>query len=199
MKYDIESIEKRKRTGKIFKRVLYVLLIILIYNFVLVFLSSINKSQNVNILGYKSYIITSSSMEPNIKIGDVVIAKEAKENDLKEGDIITFSKNNEVITHRISKIEKKEGTSYYTTKGDNNNVEDKDKIKYSEIEGKSVMTIPKIGKFIGVMENQIIILVLILVVLILLFMKIKRDEKKDNRREKKKIESGKNDEFDEYY
>ena len=79
----------------------------------------------------------------------------------------------------------------YTTKGDNNNLEDNETIEYANIEGKNVLTIPKLGYIINMLENQIVFLLIILILLILLFLKIKKDEKRENRREKKKIEQEK--------
>ena len=185
MKYDIESIQKRKNHSKNLKKILYVVLIIIIYNFVLSFLSSINKVENIQIFGYKAFIITTTSMEPAIKHGDVVITTLPAKEEIKEGDIITFSKNSEVITHRILRIENKNDEIRYVTKGDNNNIEDKAKIKYEEVLGRNVIVIPKLGAIIDFLENQIVLLVIALVVLILIFCKIQVEEKKDNRREKK--------------
>ena len=83
-------------------------------------------------------------MEPSINNGDVIITKEYKEEDLQTGDVITFEQNQEVITHRIQKIEEDQTTKEktYITKGDNNNIEDSENIKFSAIIGKCILTIP---------------------------------------------------------
>lgn len=190
MKYDIKSIEKRKKIAKNIKNILYVILIILIYNMVLIGVSSTNKLKNINLFGYKSYVITSASMDPEIKSGDVIISKVIKQQDLQKGDVITFRKNQDVITHRIVDIESNEDKKYYITKGDNNKYEDLEKIEYGQIEGKYIFKISKLGKFIILLDNKIVILIIMLVILILCFMKIQKDEKKEIRREKK-IESKK--------
>lgn len=190
MRYDIESIEKRKNTSKTFKRVLHIVSVILIYNAVLLFFSSINKMQDFSVLGYKAYIITTNSMEPSIKHGDAILTKKPKEKDLKEGDIITFDRNNEAITHRILRIDKEEDNTYhYVTKGDNNNVEDKEKVSFEDIKGKKVITFPKLGYIIEAAENQLVILIITLVVLVFLLARIQSEERKYNRREKKKNET----------
>lgn len=189
MRYDIESIERRKNTSKTFKRILHIVSIILIYNAVLLFFSSMNKMQGFSLLGYQAFVITTNSMEPSIKHGDAVLTKKPKVKDLKEGDIITFNRNNEAITHRILRIDKEEDNYYYVTKGDNNNVEDKQRVEFDDIEGKKVVTFPKLGYVIEAAENQLIILILTLVVLIFLLAKIQSEERKYNRREKKKNET----------
>lgn len=185
MKYDIKSIEKRKKIVKNIKNILYVILIILIYNMVLIGVSSLNKFKNINLFGYKSYVITSASMEPEIRAGDVIISKITKQQDLQKGDVITFRKNQDVITHRIVDIENNEEKKYYVTKGDNNKYEDLEKVEYGQIEGKYIFKISKLGKFIILLDNKIVVLIIMLVILILCFIKIQKDEKKEIRREKK--------------
>lgn len=194
MRYDIESIKKRKEKTKTISKIFNVILIILIYNIVVLAVFGISKMKNIDIFGYKAYIIVTNSMEPNIKIGDVVITKKVEQNELTKGDVITFKRGEEVITHRITKIDQKEEGNEYTTRGDNNNIEDKEKVKYDMIEGKKIITIPYLGNIVRLLENRILFLIIILVLLILCFFKIQKKEKKDIRREKKKIEDEKKDE-----
>lgn len=193
MRYDIESIKKRKEKAKTLNKIFNVVLIIFIYNIVVLAVFGISKMNNTDIFGYKAYIIITNSMEPNIKIGDVVITKKVEQNELTKGDVITFKRGEEVITHRITKIDQKEEGNEYTTRGDNNNIEDKEKVKYDMIEGKKIITIPYLGNIVRLLENRILFLIIILVLLILCFFKIQKKEKKDIRREKKKIEDEKKD------
>ena len=188
MKYDIESINKRKENVKIAKKVIEIIAIILIYNIILIALSSANKISVVNILGYKSYIIKTNSMEPTISINDVVITKKVKKEKIKKGDVITFLQDGEVITHRITQID---DNGNYTTKGDNNNIEDIFKITYENIEGKHILTIPYLGKIVQALDNKIVFLIITLIILIFMFITILNQEKRENRREKKKIEDKK--------
>ena len=186
MKYDLESINRRKKNAKIIKKVMEIIAIILIYNIILIAISSENKISLINIFGYKSFIIKTNSMEPTIDINDVIITKKVQEEEIKVQDIITFIKDNEVITHRITKIENEENIKKYTTKGDNNNIEDSFKITYDNIEGKHILTIPNLGVIVKVLENQIIFLIILLIILICMFFRIQNQEKKEIRREKKK-------------
>ena len=188
MKYDIESIEKRKKKEKIFRNILKIVLIILLYNIILLGISTIDNNEGSGFCGFKSYIITTSSMEPDIKTGDVVICQKTDAKDLKEGDVITFNKNGEVITHRIIKIETNDEINYYITKGENNTLEDNEIVEENQIKGKMIIKIPKMGIFIKALSNNIILLIILLVILILSFIKILVSEKRDDRREKKKIE-----------
>ena len=187
MKYDLESINKRKENAKIFKKVIEVFAIILIYNIILVGISIENNDAIINMFGYKAYVIKTNSMEPTIKVNDVVINKKVEQEELNVGDVITFLNDGEVITHRITKIEE-DLVTLYTTKGDNNNIEDVFKITYDNIKGKHILTIPYLGVIVQLLENKLLFLVILLIVLIFIFIQIQNQEKKDNRREKKKIE-----------
>lgn len=190
MKYDVESINKRKEKSKNFKKILEVIAIILIYNIILIIVSSIN-GKDFNILGYKAYIVETNSMEPIIKVGDIVIIKKVKAEKLNQGDVITFTREGEVITHRITKIDVEESGTKYITKGDNNNTEDTIKVEHEDILGKEILTIPQLGKVMQLLDSKIILLIIILIILIWAFIRIQKKEKLENRREKKKIEENK--------
>lgn len=188
MKYDVDNMNKRNRNLKVTKIIINIIAIVLLYNIILILISCVNKIDNISLFGFKAYIITTDSMQPSINKEDVVVVKKEEEDKINVGDVITFNQNGKVITHRITNIEEQEGKKIYTTKGDNNNLEDKEKIDYSVIEGKNILAIPKLGYVINILENQIVFLFIVLIILILIFYKIKKQEKMENRREKKKIE-----------
>lgn len=185
MKYDIESIKNRKRVQSILNKMINIFLIILIYNIILLGISYINKIDEIELFGYKAYIITTNSMEPSISSGDVVIVKKYDEKQIKVGDIITYKQKEELITHRVVDIKENEHERRFITKGDNNNIEDTEGTNYNNIKGTIIVTIPYLGNIIRILENKMIFLVIILVILILFFYKIHIQEKKENRREKK--------------
>ena len=65
--------------------------------------------------GYKVLQVMSGSMDDVFSIGDVILIKETKQEEIKKGDIVTFKKEN-IITHRIVEMNKNNDTMYYTTK-----------------------------------------------------------------------------------
>ena len=78
--------------------------------------------------------ITSGSMWPALKKGDMVLIKGiASSEEIKEGDIVVYKNPKGFTIHRV--IEINENT--VVTKGDANNVEDSP-IKYEEIIGKTL-------------------------------------------------------------
>ena len=68
--------------------------------------------------------IASDSMDPIYNRGDAVLIEYMKPQELKKGDILVFRHENIIVTHRIVDIKVKEGTYYFTTKGDANNAPD---------------------------------------------------------------------------
>lgn len=98
---------------------------------------------------YPSVILT-GSMEPLIKPGDMILIKKVSSQEEIEnyqvGDIINFRRENINITHRIIAVLVDEQGNYsFRTKGDNNLSEDDDIVELTEVNGKHLYTIPKIG------------------------------------------------------
>lgn len=101
---------------------------------------------------FNAYVVLTGSMLPEIQVNDVVVTKKVDASTLKEGDIITFASADSrflgtIITHRIIKKNPPDGTNGYTfqTRGDNNNVADSALVPESNIYGKVILKIPKLG------------------------------------------------------
>lgn len=100
---------------------------------------------------FGAYVIVSPSMVPTIKINDAIVVKRVKDKDLEIGDIITFSSSDPnyvglTVTHRIvGKQLSQTGDYVYRTKGDNNYLEDSALVKGSDVYGKVIFKIPKLG------------------------------------------------------
>lgn len=168
------------------KEILYVILIILIYNIILVGISYISRQDFNGIFGYKAYNITTNSMEPNINKGDIILIKKPKkEEKIKIGDVISFKNDGQIITHRIVDISDTNGVKRYITKGDNNNVPDLQKISFEQIEGVEILRIPYLGQIVSAMENQVILLIIILLILIIYLYSLNTKEKSEIRRAKR--------------
>ena len=119
---------------------------------------------------YNAYVVLTGSMIPQINIKDVVITKKVEANKLKVGDIITFLSSDPrfegiTVTHRITAISKDPATGevLYTTKGDNNNVEDTAKAYDYNVLGKVILKIPKVGylqEFLATQGGWIIVILI---------------------------------------
>ena len=83
------------------------------------------------------------------------------------GDIISFRKDGEIITHRIIRKETNEnGNEVYITKGDNNSIEDKGSISYQDIEGKYQFKLNGFGTFLEMLENRTTLIILIILMIL---------------------------------
>lgn len=191
MKYDADSIKRRKEINNRIKKIVFIFLVIILYNIVLLYMSYIDKFDTPSFYIYKAYLISTESMEPEIKKGDAIIIKKVDEEQLKVNDIITFKIDEEIITHRIVQINDNGTEKTYVTKGDNNNVEDHEILTFDDIEGKQVMKIPYLGKVISGLKNGIVIILVVLISLIIYLNRIEMKEKSETRREKKRIEDEK--------
>ena len=101
---------------------------------------------------YNAYVVLTGSMLPEIQVYDVVVTKKVDAASLKVGDVITFASADTrflgtIITHRILKKNYDAEKKIYTfqTKGDNNNVADSALVPQSNIFGKVIVKIPKLG------------------------------------------------------
>jgi len=106
---------------------------------------------------YPMASITSGSMWPALKQGDLILIKGvSSKEEIQIGDIIVYRNPKGFTIHRVIKLNE----NTLITKGDANNVEDAP-VKYEEVIGKTVtlnnkpFRIPFIGK-IGLLINKII-------------------------------------------
>lgn len=89
---------------------------------------------------YRFFSISSSSMEPNIREGSIIVVNQAIcSRSLKVGDIITYRnprKKDIYITHRISCVLKKGNKINFITKGDKSKFNDEFPISILDVIGK---------------------------------------------------------------
>lgn len=122
--------EKRKKIGKILLTVVRVIIGIALAAFIVVVCLQRFSDNKISFFNYRMFTVVSQSMTPKYDIGDVLISKETKPSEVKEGDVISYlgsygDFSGKVITHRVVETQLREdGKYYYRTKGDANIVED---------------------------------------------------------------------------
>ena len=101
---------------------------------------------------FNAYVVLSGSMLPEIAVKDIVVTKKVTAERLEVGDVITFiapdSKYGGIsITHRIidKRYDEALGTYAYKTKGDNNNIADSALVPDSNVLGRVILKLPKLG------------------------------------------------------
>ena len=127
--------------------VMIFLVIIVSYNFIQI---NMLKKQFSNFFGYTIFEISTGSMSGTIEINDVILVKITQ--DVNKDDIITFQKKDEVITHRVIA----ENDDTLITKGDANNSQDVP-IQKSDVIGKVIKIIPRLGIWVKVLSDTKVI------------------------------------------
>ena len=119
-----------KKVFKIIKTILNIIIYVLCLLFLLVVCLQRFSDNKIAFFNYRMFTVASGSMEPQYNIGDVLIAKKKKAEDIKVGDSVSYlgssgNFKNKVITHKVISIEIDENGKYlFHTKGIANLVED---------------------------------------------------------------------------
>lgn len=101
---------------------------------------------------FSLYTIISPSMEPNIKVYDVIVdVRVTDPKTIKKGDIITFISSSSIssgftVTHRVNDIIENENGISFKTKGDNNLTPDSSLVTADNVLGKVAFKIPQLGR-----------------------------------------------------
>jgi signal peptidase len=114
--------------------------------------------------GWRVLIVKSGSMEPVIKTGSLIFTKTQSE--YVPDDIVTFGSPNSadtLITHRLIAVEEEADGKFIRTKGDFNQIEDKERSLYNSIVGKYQFGIPLVGYVIDFAKTPqgVVLLVII--------------------------------------
>ncbi len=187
----------KNTTYKNIKNILFILFVLIISSYILLKIFIPNKT--TEILRYNSYIVVSSSMEPDIMTNDMIIIHKVKEENLQIRDAITFDVylpelgENSKVTHYIGDILDNDGTIIYKTQGATKDIGDFDNwknadnedvdITYSNIDGKVVLVIPYVGYIINVLRNPVgLLLIFVNIGIIYLLVKVIKTPKSNNER-----------------
>ncbi|MCI8347103.1 MAG: signal peptidase I [Bacilli bacterium] len=102
-----------------------------------------------NLFPYTIAVIGSGSMNPTLKIGDMILIDKTyreKKDRLKEGQVLVFKMKDTIYTHRIVKINKENGKYYILTKGDRKGQNiDTWVVTNKDIVGVTKLKIPMVG------------------------------------------------------
>ena len=185
---DYKEIKNRnEKIKKIISIYIYIIIIpIIVINITLIVKSFIRPNKIPDFIGYKNFVIVSESMEPTIMVGDAIFVKKVPEKEIKINDIISFHDGECINTHRIVGVYEENGIKMYRTKGDNNRGEDKEKVSYSQIEGKNLFKINNFGNLIKVLQSKVTLAILILLVCLNTYFNYRLKYKRKARREKRK-------------
>jgi signal peptidase len=89
---------------------------------------------------YRLMVVLSGSMAPTLLAGDAVLVRPAITS-IHEGDIITFQREGELVTHRVVEVQ----PGQLVTQGDANNAPDPWPVPISAVEGVYALRLPFLG------------------------------------------------------
>lgn len=125
-----KEIKKMRLTNSIIP--LFVLVFVLIFG--------------LGILPYRPVVIASNSMLPKFEVGDIVLIKDIKSDEIKIGDILQYQMDNYTVIHRVEEIKYNEnGEIYFIMKGDNNKNIDLYPVYSGQVLGKAKLNIKYLG------------------------------------------------------
>jgi len=185
----------KKRNGSarlilsLFGVLICVLLIpILAMNLTIIVKSYLNPNEIPDFFGIKPFIVVTGSMEGTIDGSDFIVTKVVEPEALEVGDIISYSIDTSVITHRIIEKTEVDGQPAFITKGDANNTEDQDPVMYDQVESIYLFRIAGLGNVAMFMQTPVGMLVFIGIPLCCFILydiirrrlQVKKDSKKDD-------------------
>ena len=151
--------------------VLSIIAIIVIWGLVQL---NVQNKEYIDIFGYSVFSTETGSMSPTMEKGDIVIIKIGDE--IKENDIITYQKENVLVTHRIVNI----NGDTIIAKGDFNNTYD-EPIKKDEVIGRTVFIVNNVEIWKKVFSDvHVIIPISITVILFILLVSYKEKTGDEN-------------------
>ncbi len=119
---------------------------------------------------YELKAILTNSMAEKMPAGTLVVTKKVTSDQLEAGDVISFYRQGETVTHRIKKIIINNDTQKFLTKGDANSTVDQGTVLEKDIQGKVIYFLPKIGAwFLKIQQPRGLIAVLLALLALFLF------------------------------
>ena len=166
----------KKSISKYIKNGLFFLLAFILATYILLEVFAPDKT--IDVLRYKSYVVVTASMEPDIMVNDMIIVHKVKEEDLSVRDAITFNAyipelgDYSKVTHYIGDIEEVDDeTIIYKTQGATKDLGDYDvwknanndvvEISYDDIDGRVVLVIPYMGYAVNILRNPVGLLLIV--------------------------------------
>jgi len=143
------------------------------------------------VFGVATAIVVSGSMEPEIKINDLVIVKEQDSYEVR--DVVTYrDSTGDYVTHRVVRVIQTEDGKRYVTQGDANSAIDSEEgVPQSAVVGKVVRVARGAGNFISFLQSPAGLFTVIAVGVVIwgltdvvIILCERKDKENENEREK---------------
>lgn len=107
--------------------------------------------------GWKGYTVVSGSMEPTFSAGDFILVRTIPYEEVKAGDVITFTRDETIVSHRVKEVTA-EGL---VTQGDANHLLDQGRTTKTTYIGKLAFMVPYYGYLIAATQKPIFFALLV--------------------------------------
>lgn len=161
---------KENKVLKIIGNILYALMIVLVILMLGIVIMQRVTNNNITIGGFRMFSVATGSMVPVYNVGDILISKEIKPEDIKVGDDLVYqgekgTYKGKVVTHRVISSQKQEDGNYkIITKGVANNTEDPE-INQNQVYGKIISKLHIISFLGKIVRNVYAVYVLIAILI----------------------------------
>ena len=167
---------KENKVLKLIWNILYTIMFIFVVLMLLIVVLQRVSNNTITIGGFRMFTVATGSMVPEYNVNDILISKEIKPEDIKEGDDLVYlgkkgSFKGKIVTHRVISVEKQEDGNYeIITKGIANNAEDP-AIDQTQVYGKVMCKMHILSFLQNLMKNIYVFYFLIFVPVALLVYK----------------------------
>src|SRR5690348_7275661 len=106
-----------------------------------------------HVLGWSALVVRSGSMEPDVPVGSLVVARPAAPGDVHLGDVVAVPRElggrRVLVLHRVVVLTEQDGQRQAQLKGDANPVPDPEPVVLDRPLARSVVVVPVAGYFVA--------------------------------------------------
>src|SRR5918911_191000 len=117
-----------------------------------------------SLMGYRSYIVLTGSMEPAIPVGAVVVGQVVRTEEVRVGDVITFFTDQQPgvnVTHRVVAIDGDGPERAIHTRGDANGTADVGTVDVHQSVARMIYAVPWAGYLVEALRTTRVRLMLV--------------------------------------
>lgn len=121
-------------------------------------------------IGSRAFVVTSDSMSPELRAGDIAVVRGVSPERIVVGDVITARRdgaNGIYVSHRVVRVERTTDGALFFTKGDANPSVDESPVDGSQIAGRVVDRVPGLGGFVLAFTGGRSLLLLLVLAIVL--------------------------------
>jgi signal peptidase len=132
------------------------------------------------VTGVRPAIVISGSMEPSIPTGSMTFARSVPATSVEVGDVVTVERTvgKGLVTHRVVAIDREEGATELTLRGDANTTDDPLPYRVSSV-GQVIAHVPGLGTVAGLVRTPFGITAIVVIVVAFLVFGIRWNRRSD--------------------